>query len=137
MIGKVRAYPWASLLLGALVGFLVVHPVTMMVHALHDFIYHGTPLSLGPSLLRSFHFEMWPMMLLYTLLGAVIGSILGIILKRLKEHRQRLDILHQEFELQVATLRHHYKNLAIGIQGFAGRIKRKVESLDKNYASAL
>jgi hypothetical protein len=72
-------------------------------------------LKLGPALLHSFHGEMWPMMLLYTLLGALIGLIWGVFLKRLREHRQRLDALHQEFELQVATLRHHYKNLAIGI----------------------
>ena len=31
----------------------------------------------------------------------------------------------------MATLRHHYKNLAIGIQGFSERIRRKVWKLDE------
>ncbi len=123
--------PWLGLFLGAVVGFLAVHPISMLVQAAHAFIYSGTPLELGPALLHSFRAEMWPMMLLYTLLGALVGAILGIVLKRLKENRQRLDSLHQEFELQVATLRHHYKNLAIGIQGFAGRVRRKLEGLEK------
>jgi signal transduction histidine kinase len=50
---------------------------------------------------------------------------------RLRENRLRLDAMHQEFEVQVATLRHHYKNLAIGIQGFSGRIKRKLNDLEQ------
>jgi signal transduction histidine kinase len=131
--GRRQAAPlfWLGLLLGAVVGFLVVHPISMLVHAAHNSIYSGAPLDLGPAFLHSFHAEMWPMMLLYTLLGALVGATLGAVLKRLKENRQRLDNLHQEFELQVATLRHHYKNLAIGIQGFAGRVRRKLEDLEK------
>jgi signal transduction histidine kinase len=39
--------------------------------------------------------------------------------------------LHQEFELRVATLRHHYKNLALGITGFSQRIRRKAGELDR------
>jgi len=123
--------PWLGLFMGAVVGFLVVHPISMLVRAAHDSIYAGVPLKLAPAFLRSFNPEMWPMMLLYTLLGALVGVILGIFLKHLKENRQRLDALHQEFELQVATLRHHYKNLAIGIQGFSGRVRRKLEDLEK------
>jgi signal transduction histidine kinase len=45
--------------------------------------------------------------------------------------------LHQEFEFQVATLRHHYKNLAIGIHGFSGRIKRKLAHLDETFCRCL
>jgi len=128
---QVGPLPWLGLLLGAVVGFLVVHPVSMLVRAAHDFVYSGAPLKLGPALLMSFRPEMWPMMLLYSVLGALIGGVLGLVLKRLREHRQRLDTMHQEFELQVATLRHHYKNLAIGIQGFSGRIRRKLADLEK------
>ena len=130
-INQLRPLPWLGLLLGALVGFLVIHPISMVVRATHDAIYSGIPLKLAPAFFRSFRPEMWPMMLLYTLLGALVGAILGIVLQLLKEHRQRLDTLHQEFELQVATLRHHYKNLAIGIQGFSGRVRRKLEDLEQ------
>ncbi len=71
------------------------------------------------------------MMLLYTGLGALVGFVIGLFLKRLRENRRRLDALHQEFELQVATLRHQYKNLAIGIQGFARRIRGKLAALEQ------
>lgn len=129
--GKGKIYPWIGLLLGAMVGFLVVHPISMLVRNIHNFIYSGAPLELGPALLHSFHTMMWPMMALYTFFGALVGIILGLTLKRLSEKRQLLDTLHQEFEIQVATLRHNYKNLAIGIQGFAGRIRGKLEGLGK------
>jgi hypothetical protein len=33
------------------------------------------------------------------------------------------------FEIQVATLRHHYKNLALGINGFSARARHKLEKL--------
>lgn len=128
---KMGPSPGIGLLLGALVGFLLVHPISMLVRATHESIYNHIPLHLWPAFLRSFQPQMWPMMLLYAALGALVGGILGLVLRRLREHRQRLDTLHQEFELQVATLRHHYKNLAIGIQGFAGRLKRKLASLDQ------
>lgn len=127
---KVWAYPWVGLCLGALVSFLVIHPISMMVLELHFFLYYGATPDLLNAVLHSFHEEMWPMMLLYAVWGALVGGILGFVLQRLKENRLRLDILHQEFELHVATLRHHYKSLAIGIQGFAGRIKRKLGSME-------
>jgi signal transduction histidine kinase len=44
-----------------------------------------------------------------------------------------MDSLHQEFELQVATLRHHYKNLALGIHGFSSRIRRKLTGLEEQF----
>ena len=129
--GKMGPSPWTGLLLGALVGLFLVHPISMLVRATHESIYNHTPLNLWPAFLRSFQLQMWPMMLLYAALWALVGGILGFVLQRLREHRERLDTLHQEFELQVATLRHHYKNLAIGINGFAARIKRKLENLDQ------
>jgi hypothetical protein len=96
----------------------------------------GTTCDLTGALYHSFAFHMWPMMLLFSLFGGVSWGILGFVLKRLRENRLRLDTLHQEFEFQVATLRHHYKNLAIGIHGFSGRIKRKITNLDETFASA-
>jgi signal transduction histidine kinase len=71
------------------------------------------------------------MIAMFTLFGGVVWTAIGLIFQRLREHRLRLDGLHQEFELQVAALRHHYKNLALGIQGFTTRIRRKLENLDE------
>ena len=83
---------------------------------------------------HSFHWHMWPMMLIFAVFGGIVWGFIGFILQRLRESRLRLDTLHQEFELQVATLRHHYKNLAIGIHGFSSRIKKKLVHLDKTVA---
>jgi signal transduction histidine kinase len=54
---------------------------------------------------------------------------LGFVFYRLRENQRRLQGLHQEFEIQVTTIRHHYKNLALGINGFSSRARRKLEKL--------
>ena len=63
------------------------------------------------------------------LTGIIYGSALGYVFHLLREKKKRIQTLHREFELQVATLRHHYKNLSVGISGFAGRIKRRLEAM--------
>ncbi len=128
---KARAYPWVGLLLGIAGGVLVGHPLAMLVQHLHAAIYEHTQFAPLTVLAHTFSFHMWPMMLLYGLSGGIFGAILGLIFKRLQEHRLLLELLHHEFELQVATLRHHYKNLAIGIRGFSDRIRRKLKDLDE------
>ena len=128
--GYERTYPWVGLLLGAAVGFLIIHPLTMVVHEAYNTIYFGLPFQVGQALLISFFPQMWPMTLLYTVLGMMVGAVIGIFLKRLQEHRRQIQGLHQEFEVQVAALRHHYKNLAIGIHGFSSRLKRKLGAFD-------
>jgi signal transduction histidine kinase len=129
--GYERAYPWVGLFLGAAVGFLIVHPLTMVVHEIYETVYFGLPFQVRQALFISFFPRMWPMTLLYTALGMMVGGVIGIFLKRLQRHRQQLQSLHQEFEVQVAALRHHYKNLAIGIQGFSSRLKRKLGAFDE------
>jgi signal transduction histidine kinase len=129
--GASRAYPWIGLLLGVAAGILVGHPLAMVTFNIHDFVYGGAPLDISGAIIHSFSFHMWPMMLLMALFGGITWAFLGFIIQRLRENRLRLDTLHQEFELQVATLRHHYKNLALGISGFSQRIRRKTAELDQ------
>ena len=126
-----RAYPWIGLFLGVAVGILVAHPLAMVAFNVHNFVYGGTPLNIRGAIIHSFDFHMWPMMLLFALFGGITWAFLGFIIQRLRENRLRLEALHQEFELQVATLRHHYKNLALGISGFSQRIQRKCAELDQ------
>ncbi|MBM4273551.1 MAG: HAMP domain-containing histidine kinase [Deltaproteobacteria bacterium] len=126
-------YPWAGLFLGLGLGFLVGHPLSMVVHNIHTHIYEGAPLDITGALAHSFHIHMWPMIALFSLFGGVVWMVIGFIFQRLRDQRLRLDGLHQEFELQVAALRHHYKNLAIGIHGFSTRIKRKLDNLDEQF----
>lgn len=126
-------YPWIGILFGVVLGIFIGHPLSMLVNEFYDFIYTSTPIDVSGAFARSFHWQMWPMMLIYAVFGGIVWGFIGFILKHLRDSRLRLDTLHQEFELQVATLRHHYKNLAIGIHGFAGRIKRKLGNLDEQF----
>lgn len=127
------AYPWWGLLAGTAVGLLTGHPLAMVVYNLHEYLVTGASLNVSGAIIHSFHLQMWPMMATYGVLGGISGAFLGRIAQRLKENRLRLDTLHQEFELQVATLRHHYKNLALGIHGFSSRIRRKLTGLDEQF----
>lgn len=135
---KPRAYPFRGLILGALAGVFLGHPIAMVVQNIQDAIIAGAPLAPLSALHHSFHIvQMWPMTLLYSVAGGGVGALLGYVLQRLREHELLLGLLHQEFELQVATLRHHYKNLAIGIHGFAGRLKKKMMNLDRSCRNCL
>ncbi len=130
-------YPWAGVGCGVAVGILIGHPLAMLAYNLHECWMSGTTCNVTGAILHSFDFHMWPMMLLFAVFGGISWGIIGLVLKHLRENRLRLDTLHQEFEFQVATLRHQYKNLAIGIQGFSGRIQKKLGSLDETFRQCL
>jgi signal transduction histidine kinase len=118
-----------GVLLGVILGVLVGDPISRIIRNINEFAQKQVPLKFGPDILTSFTPKMWPMIILYAVLGAALGALLSWVYWRLKRDRLRLETLHEEFELQVASLRHHYKNLAIGLQGFSSRIKRKMEGL--------
>ncbi len=134
---KTWVYPVLGVLFGVAVGVLIGHPFAMLAYNFHECLISGKACDVAGSLFYSFQWHMWPMMLLFALFGGVSWGIIGFVLKRLRENRLRLDTLHQEFEFQVATLRHHYKNLALGIHGFSGRIKRKIGNLDEVFRRCL
>lgn len=134
---KTWVYPWLGVVLGVAFGILIGHPFAMVAYNFQEYLMLGTPVDVSGTLFHSFHLHMWPMMLLFSLIGGISWGLIGFVLKRLREHRLRLDTLHQEFAFQVATLRHHYKNLALGIHGFSGRIKRKLDHLDENLQHCL
>lgn len=125
-----RSSPWAYVLIGAFVGamfeVLICEPLDFALQNLFEYFYKGSPLRLGEAIIPILRPVKWPGI---TMTGIVYGSALGYIFHLLREEKKRIQILHREFELQVATLRHHYKNLAVGISGFAGRIKRKLEAV--------
>jgi len=128
--GAVWAYPWWGLAVGSLAGVLVGHPVAMLVQNFQDTIRGHAALAPIQTLSHTFQAHMWPMMLLYALVGGAFCASLGYIFQRLEENRRLIQVLHHEFEFQVATLRHHYKNLALGIRGFSQRIRRKAADLE-------
>jgi signal transduction histidine kinase len=131
--GRTPAYPWIGLLMGAGLGVLLAYPLVLMINLIHDHYSFGIPLNLFRAILRGLNPKLWPLMGLYALGGGLAGIVVGRIFQRIHENRLRLDNLHHEFELQVTALRHHYKNLALGIQGFSNRIRRKVASLEEHF----
>lgn len=130
-------YPWLGGLVGAAVGGFMGSLFPVMIKEFYRTICSHAPLQLKQAFISGFPPDNWLTLIVYTLCGVCGGTILGIIIKRLKEHRQRLQTLNREFEIQVAALRHHYKNLAIGIHGFARRIKRKLEKLNEGFNSCI
>jgi signal transduction histidine kinase len=126
-----RSRPWTYILIGALLGAIievaVFNPMEFFLQKIFDYVFLGADIQ--PELLirpNIFKPAKWPGI---TLTGIIFGGLLGFIFQRLKEQRRRIQTLHREFELRVATLRHHYKNLAVGIHGFSSRIKRKLADL--------
>jgi signal transduction histidine kinase len=130
LTGSLWVYPWLGLLIGAGAGVLVGHPITMVVQNIHDALFHLASFRPDQIFFDSFATQFLPLKLLYAIPGGILGGILGVIFRRLKENRLGLEALHQDFELQVGTLRHHYKNLTLGIEGFSKRIKRNMVKVD-------
>jgi signal transduction histidine kinase len=124
-------YPLWGGLAGAVSGVLLGHPLFMMIYVLHEYLYQQGPLDFGQAILHSFSLHAWPVILLFALTGALFGSGLGWVYSLLKESRLHEELVRKEFELQVASLRHHYKNLAIGIRGISSRVNHKLERLDE------
>jgi signal transduction histidine kinase len=123
------SYPALGFLLGATFGVLLGHPLAMVVFSIQEYVQGVSQINLWHKILMSFTPHMWPMMTLFAVSTGIFGAILGEVFKKLKDHQRQIETLHQEFELQVASLRHHYKNLTIGIEGFSKRVSRKVTEL--------
>jgi signal transduction histidine kinase len=122
-----RHYPLWGIFLGAFAGVFIGLPIARIIRNINDFADNKAPLDLHKAIISSF--SLWPMILLYAVYGAGFGIMLGWIYQYLQRDRLRQESLHREFEIQVATLRHHYKNLALGLHGFSLRVKRKLNNL--------
>jgi len=130
---RTPAYPWIGLFSGVIVTVFLAYPLILLLNGLHAHFSAGASLKALKLILKGFSPPMWPLLILYGLIGGISGMVLGFLFRRLQENRLRLDNLHHEFEIQVTTLRHHYKNLALGIQGFAQRIRRKMAGLEEHF----
>jgi signal transduction histidine kinase len=133
--GRSPNYPWIGLFVGAGAAILLGYPLVMVLNNFHDYCTAGAPFNLLQAIGQGLKPQLWPFILLSGCGGGLAGWVLGYIFQRIKENRVRLNNLHHEFELQVTTLRHHYKNLALGIQGFSNRIKKRMTSLEEHFNS--
>ncbi len=127
-----RSHLWPYLFLGALLGaafeMLINAPLDALFRNLFGYIFAGNPIGLTHALAHLAGSGEWPAV---SLTGIILGASLGVVFYRLKENQKRLQSLQQEFESQVAALRHHYKNLALGLSGFSGRARRKLTKLQE------
>ncbi len=127
-----RGKPWSYLLVGALCGaaleMLVSRPLDAVFRNLFEHIFAGDPIRLTNALAHLARPGEWPAV---SLTGFIFGGALGFVFYRLKESQRRIQSLRHEFEIQVSSLRHHYKNLALGITGFSARARRKMEKLQQ------
>jgi signal transduction histidine kinase len=125
-----RSRPWPYIIVGALLGamfeMLVNLPMDTVFRTFFAYLFATNPVGLSHALAHLTTPEEWPAV---SLTGFILGAALGLVFYRLKENQKRLQSLRQEFEIQVSSLRHHYKNLALGISGFSGRARRKLEKL--------
>jgi signal transduction histidine kinase len=128
-----RVYPVAGFLAGAIFGLAVAGPLPAFFRQVYGLLCFRQSLSFGRLIASDFTWDRWPVFTAYFLALGIIGAFLGNTLRRLKENRARLKNLSHEFEIQVATLRHHYKNLTLGIDGFARRIKSKLAILEGEF----
>jgi signal transduction histidine kinase len=130
-----KRYVWWGLLGGAAAGVLLGYPLFIIVYNIREYLYHLAPLVLRRAIVQSFSLHAWPIILLYALSSAIFGGVLGLVYKLLKESQLTQELLQKDFEFQVAGLRHHYKNLAVGIQGFSNRITKKIKELNNQLLS--
>ena len=123
-------------LLGASVGYLVLHPYTMVVYELH--VSHGEEgglrgaIRLFSDVAASFSPAMLPMGIPFALLGGVAGLFFGFWLNaRARRFEEEKRLLAAETVRQLTvTLAHHLLNAVQGIGGFAASVIRKVEDED-------
>jgi signal transduction histidine kinase len=132
-----RSHAWPYLLVGALLGaafeMLINVPLDAVFRNLFAYIFAGNSISLTHALAHLAKPDEWPAV---SLTGFLFGAALGFAFYRLKEDQKRILTLRQEFEIQVSSVRHHYKNIALGISGFSSRAKRKLETVQQQIAES-
>jgi signal transduction histidine kinase len=116
-------YLYKGLLLGAALGVVAGHPLFMAAHHLYDYFEHHTSLTLVETLLHSFSFHAWPLILFFAITGGVVGALWGRLHYRLEAHRldyqARLRALAAEISLAEERERHR---LATQLHEHVGQI---------------
>jgi uncharacterized membrane-anchored protein YhcB (DUF1043 family) len=105
---KTWVYPWIGILFGIAVGILIGHPLSMLAHDFYNSLQTGAPLNIRGALLHSFHWQMWPMTLIFAGFGGIVWGFIGFILQRLRENRLRLDASHRQLMKQTRYLNTYF-----------------------------
>ena len=143
MFNKYRLHIF-SLITGALIGYIVFHPYTMLVYSLMH-VHNSEEIHLhwkGVFNIAQTIFEpsMLPMAITFTCFGGVLGLLIGIIVDK---KRKLYDIKHENEKKEVAlktlnrlmvTLSHYLLNISMIIGGEV-RLTRKACSEKEAYSS--
>lgn len=139
---RFRSYTLHALI-GAMGGFLIFHPYTMIVHAITGRMHGGFSVNSLLSLAKeSLSSEMWPMASAFALSCAFIGFLTAVVSERkkrlfeveLESERRRTAIA--TLQRLMVTLSHYLLNANMVIGGMARRAKKHTtdgkldESLD-------
>ncbi len=115
-------------LIGAAINLAILEPLEL---GLQNFI---AALQNQPQVQYIPRFVTFAPLMSMVFIGLIYGAILGYIYYLFRRQHHDLTVVHRDFELQVAALRHHYKNLALGIQGFSQRVAQKADQVSEALA---
>ena len=118
-------YPWIGILFGVVVGILIGHPLSMLVDEFYNYIISGTPMDVRGAFVHSFHWHMWPMMLIFAGFGGITWGFIGFIFQRLRESRLRLDASNRQLLKQT-----RYLNTYLTVSSMVSQCLDPVELLE-------
>ena len=79
------------------------HPLFMAAHHLNEYFARQTPLALSQTMLHSFSYQAWPLILFFAVVGGAVGALLARQHHRVEAHRlayqARLRALAAEISL--------------------------------------
>jgi len=120
-------------LIGIFIGIFVLHPITMVVYW---FEFNPSDISFGllvevfmARFKHSFHQEMWPMSLIFALVGSLFGFISGLYSRALKVRKALSEQNEQLIELDhiksnfLQLISHEIRTPLHGIVGFVSLLK--------------
>ena len=103
-------YIWQGLLYGATIGVVAGHPLFTAAHHLNEYFDRQTPLALTQTILHSFSYQAWPLILVFAVVGGALGALWGRLHHRVEAHRlnyqARLRALAAEISLAEERERH-------------------------------
>lgn len=123
-------------LIGALIGYFLFHPLTMIIYGITHHSQHNIGSRLVESFLMSFSLGMLPMAILYIVMGGLFGVAYGKYANILIEKNRVLAEKEYQFRRQVlisqkqaslgviaGSIGHEVKNILTTIMGYCELIR--------------
>ncbi|MBI4849767.1 MAG: hypothetical protein HY808_14550 [Nitrospirae bacterium] len=121
---KTKSLPF---FIGALAGYAVFHPYTMLVYSLTGFAHSGMHLK---DVFFSFEREMLPMGVAFAVLGGLIGILIAVVIEKQRQlytvtfENEKKKIALETLQQLMITLSHYLLNANMVIGGMVRRCQR-------------